>query len=223
MNFAEAVWNFHVNARITLKIDQYPVDLVDPYEGHGRAYLRQFVDRFYGHSGPRVFVIGINPGRLGSGRTGVPFTDAYALETACCIPNPLPKSREITSSFIYDVIEQTGGAKGFFGHYYLGAAVPFAFIKEGRNANYYDLDIDAVARDAIIAQASMGGIRKAAIVLGMGKHFHFVKRLNDSYKLFEHIEAIAHPRYIMQYQRRSKNEAIAEYCAALERAKGFIG
>ncbi|SMB98973.1 hypothetical protein SAMN00120144_3783 [Hymenobacter roseosalivarius DSM 11622] len=102
-----------------------------------QALLTQFAGRYYADHRPRVALLGINPGRLGNGRTGVAFTDPVAL-TSCGIPNALPQQREPSSQFIHEVIRALGGPAGFFDSFFLGSLYPLVLLREGRNYNYYD-------------------------------------------------------------------------------------
>ena len=58
----------------------------------------------------RVAVLGINPGRLGGGRTGIAFTDPGALTAYCGIAHELPRrAPELSTQFVYEVITELGG------------------------------------------------------------------------------------------------------------------
>ena len=56
-----------------------------------KGYVRQFYNKFYDDSNQRVFFVGINPGRMGAGVTGVQFTDPIQLQNSCGIENDLKK------------------------------------------------------------------------------------------------------------------------------------
>ena len=106
--------------------------------------LSQFAHKFYSEAPPyrvrpRVAVLGINPGRLGMGRTGVAFTDPGALTEFCGITHDLPRQRPETSSqFVYKVIAEMGGPAAFYHHFYVGSLYPLVLLKNGLNHNYYD-------------------------------------------------------------------------------------
>ena len=101
--------------------------------------LSRFACKFYADNRPRVAVLGINPGRLGMGRTGVAFTDPGALAEFCGIAHDLPRQRpEISTQFIYRVVEAMGGPVAFYQHFYLGSVYPLVLLREGLNYNYYD-------------------------------------------------------------------------------------
>lgn len=79
---------------------------------------KQFYNKFYSNNNTRSLILGINPGRLGAGSTGIPFTDAKRLFEDCGIQNQL-KSYEPSSVFIYKMIEAYGGVELFYSDFLL--------------------------------------------------------------------------------------------------------
>lgn len=69
-----------------------------------RGFVEAFYSRYYHDERPRTLVLGINPGRLGGGMTGIPFTDPVRLSEGCGIANQLEKRTELSSDFIYRMI-----------------------------------------------------------------------------------------------------------------------
>ena len=193
------------------------VRVMNPY-AHEQVcrYVRAFLDAFYADNAPRVLVLGINPGRFGAGLTGVTFTDPVALADECGIPNDLPRRRELSSIFVYDVVKRLGGPRQFFSRFFLTAAAPLGFTKHGLNYNYYD---DPALRRAVAPfvvssirrQIEVGGRRDHAIVFGMGENHKFLDRLNQEHGFFEHLHALEHPRFILQYRRKRVTEYLAKY------------
>src|SRR5262247_2000398 len=115
--------------------------VMNPYrDPQVRGYVRAFLDRFYSDNRERTLIVGINPGRFGAGVTGVTFTDPVALQDFCGIENHLPRRRELSSVFIYELISLLGGPARFFGRFFLSAICPLGFTKGrgGVNVNYYD-------------------------------------------------------------------------------------
>ncbi|WP_020619266.1 uracil-DNA glycosylase family protein [Paenibacillus daejeonensis] len=105
------------------------------------ATVREFYRRFYGMSTkPRIVLCGINPGRNGAGKTGVPFLDFLSLSKM--LPGISSKDRESSAQFIYEVI-QTIGRERFFNHVYLTNISWFGFVQKAdrttKNLNYYGL------------------------------------------------------------------------------------
>ena len=79
----------------------------DPYTW---SLVEKYYNKYYNDKNKRTLIIGINPGRLGGGLTGIPFTDPYNLEKYCLINNSLNKKKEISSKFIYELIFNYGGS-----------------------------------------------------------------------------------------------------------------
>ncbi|NVO33164.1 uracil-DNA glycosylase family protein [Hymenobacter lapidiphilus] len=202
------------------------VTAYSPYqEPEPRALFTEFARRYYIGDGPRVAVLGINPGRLGNGRSGVAFTDGPAL-TAWGIEHSLPMRREPSSEFMQAVVEAWGGPEPFYRQFYVGSLYPLVLLKDGRNYNFYDApaltaalwpDIQNNLRQLV---AEVGVARPAAVCLGQ-RNAKFFHRLNDELGLFNQIHILDHPRYLMQYQRRQLVENVARYVKVLARAAGL--
>ncbi len=185
--------------------------------------LSRFAHTFYPDGPPRVAVLGINPGRLGMGRTGVAFTDPTALAEYCGIPNDLPRQRPETSTrFVYKVINELGGPAAFYQHFYLGSLYPLVLLKAGLNHNYYDSSALTRAlwpdiRLSLRLQVQELGLRRdVAVSLGK-RNGEFFGRLNDELGLFEKIIVLDHPRYLMQYHSRNTPANVAHYVEMLGR------
>ncbi|MDZ7847706.1 MAG: DUF4918 family protein [Owenweeksia sp.] len=182
--------------------------------------LSRFYNKFYNDDAPRGLILGINPGRFGAGVTGIPFTDSYRLKEYCGIPFP-SDTRETSALFVYDVIEAYGGARKFYKNWFIGAVSPLGFIHKNNrgnwvNCNYYDQPaLEQAVRPFIIEQLSkqkaLCGNPAKCVVLGTGKNFKYLQKLNNSENLFEQIIPLEHPRYIMQYKLKSKQVFIEKY------------
>lgn len=194
---------------------------MNPYtDARVRGYVRAFLDSYFSDNVKRVLVFGINPGRFGAGITGVTFTDPVALAEKCGIENDLPRRHELSSIFIYRVIERCGGAHEFYRRFFLTAASPLGFTANGRNLNYYDdpdltRAVTPFITDAIEQQIALGGLRDRAIVLGLGHNTRFLHQLNERHGFFRRIDSLEHPRWIMQYRRRQLDRYVAKYEEAL--------
>jgi len=103
-----------------------------------RGYVREFLGKYFSDNCERVLILGINPGRFGAGVTGVTFTDPVALAEECGISNDLPRRRELSSVFVYNVINQLGGPNEFNSRFFLSAVCPLGFTRDRINLNYND-------------------------------------------------------------------------------------
>src|SRR5690606_6516032 len=89
---------------------------------------KKFYNKYYNDNNPRTLILGINPGRLGAGLTGVPFTDPKKLEERCGIVNPLPKKAELSADFIWLMIDACFGQEIFFSMCYICSINLMSFI-----------------------------------------------------------------------------------------------
>ncbi len=185
--------------------------------------MSKFYHKYYNDNNIRRFIIGINPSRHGAGITGVPFTDTKRLEAVCGIPMKSAQTHEVSSVFVYDMIDSYGGAKAFYSRFYINSPFPLAIVrlsKDGKwlNANYYDAkNLYAAVEDFMIEslrkQAAMGVDRNEVFILGK-KNSNFINKLNKKAKLFKKLTVLEHPRYIQQYKSKEKDIYIDKYIRA---------
>ncbi len=107
------------------------------------AISEAFYRKYYDDQRTRKLILGINPGRLGAGATGVPFTDTKRLEEVCGIHLASFKTHEPSSVFVYEVIKAYGGPKPFYRDYFINSMSPLGLLTQNRkgnwvNCNYYD-------------------------------------------------------------------------------------
>ncbi len=214
-NFSKQVLNFHFGLKPKIKLPK-GIEWLLPYDhAETQACMTSFYDRFYSDSKKRTFILGINPGRLGAGLTGVPFTDPVCL-TVLGIENTFPQKNELSSIFIHEMIETCGGPNDFFNRYYITSLSPLGFVKEGKNYNYYDdAKLSQLIRPFIIesieSQLKFGYDRKQVFCLGQGKNYDYLNKLNDEFQWWNRVVPLPHPRWIMQYKRKRKEEFLDLY------------
>lgn len=196
------------------------VSALNPYETPAvQAIVREFYGNYFADQQPRVFVMGINPGRFGAGVTGISFTTPQNLKRYCGIENDLKPTPELSSRFIYSVVEALGGAEAFYGRFFLTSLYPLALVKDAKNYNFYDDRVTTSALWPIITetvrtQLNFGYNRRVGICLGR-KNEVFLKRLNDEQGFFDRIVSLDHPRYILQYRSRYMEGYVDEYIRTL--------
>jgi hypothetical protein len=189
--------------------------------------LTKFAGRYYADNQPRVAVLGINPGRLGGGRTGIAFTDPGALTQFCGIAHTLPKKApELSSAFVYQVVMEMGGPAAFYQHFYLGSVYPLTLLRNDLNYNYYDAPALTTALWADMQLSLRQQVEeldiRADLVVCLGKRNGlFLNKLNDELQLFGRVVVLDHPRYLMQYQRKNLSANVAKYVQALGEAAGL--
>ncbi len=220
--FAQKVLDYHFTLPTKLPLTK-GVEMIYPF-AHPEtiSVMTQFFHRYYHDSNPRHFIFGINPGRFGSGITGVGFTDAAHLESHCGIKNSFSKRVETSSEFIYEVIEAYGGTSAFYKDFYITSVSPVGFTKEGNNYNYYDdkalrAKLEKFIIHNIQTQLNFGQKNRDIICIGQGKNLKYLQELNKRYTLFDTIHALPHPRWVMQYKRKEKSKHIDAYLEVFEK------
>lgn len=180
------------------------------------ALIQRFLKKYYADNNKRTLVFGINPGRYGAGITGINFTAPKQLKENCGIEHDFKMQSELSAEFIYEMIERYGGAKKFYAGFFISAISPLGFVKNGVNLNYYDdkklqETITPFITDCVNRQLKWNINRQTCFCVGGEKNYKFFSRLNERHQWFEKIIPLPHPRYIMQYRRKSKEIYLLEY------------
>jgi hypothetical protein len=198
------------------------VKVMNPYKDpYTFSLCAAFYEKYYSDNDQRTLLLGINPGRFGSGTTGISFTDPLKLEKICNIPNTLPKKPELSADFIYMMIEAFGGPGVFYRKYLISAVSPLGFVKEGLNINYYDIPALQKAVTPFIIESvnqmlNLGLSRDRCFCIGEGKNFIFLDTQNKKQGWFKEVIPLPHPRFIMQYRRKKLQTYIDIYLNALK-------
>lgn len=187
-----------------------------------REMMETFFNKYYNDTNPRTYLIGINPGRLGSGVTGVGFSDAYHLEQICDIANDFDKRIELSAAFMFEVIEAYGGVEKFYGDFFFTTTMPLGLLKEGKNYNYYDdketlASLEPYITQTLLQQISIPQAKPKIICVGTGKNLKYLEAFNKMHRCFESIEVVPHPRWVMQYRRKEKQKYIDHYIDILNK------
>lgn len=228
MTYAESILSFNRQLKLNAKLPE-GFELMNPFEGEGSEVIwsitEAFYKRFYSDGKPRNLILGINPGRLGAGATGIPFTDTKRLNTECEIPFDGFESHEPSSVFVYEMIKAFGGVDTFYSQYYINSICPLGFLKLNEkgnrvNANYYDdKKLYAAVKTFVIKSLKMqmewGLNREIVWCMGCGLNFKYLKELNKEFKLFGKIIPLDHPRYVVQYQSKRMSEYVEKYLELL--------
>jgi hypothetical protein len=202
------------------------ISIMNPFKENEEALeiSSKFYKKFYDDFEKRFLILGINPGRFGAGVTGVPFTDTKKLMEECCLQFSGKSTHEPSATFIYEMINAFGGTQKFYSQFYIHSICPLGFTiknEKGKevNYNYYDSKelMDSVY-DFIIEnikkQISFGINTDICFCFGTGKNERFLKKINEEFKFFKKIVALEHPRYIVQYKSKSKQDYIDKYLEA---------
>lgn len=221
MTLANHILPFLQNLKIEATIPR-GIEVLNPYQQPEVVELcTRFYTQYYNDTNPRTLIIGINPGRFGGGLTGIPFTDPIRLEQVCGIENHLSKKPELSSEFIYLVMEAFGGVEKFYSEFYFTSVSPLGFTQNKKNLNYYDNPVlqkrlKPFMSTCMHTQLNWGLKTKTAFCLGEGDNFKFLGNWNKEEKFFEEIIPLPHPRFVMQYKRRQLDKFINVYLNTLK-------
>lgn len=224
--FAEKVLNFYKGLEKTNTLPNH-VSVMNPYDSDITfSLVEKFFKKYYEDENKRTFIVGINPGRFGGGVTGVAFTDPVNLELKCGIKNDLDKKQELSSQFVYKLIDEFGGVEIFYSKFFISALYPLALIKDGKNYNYYDSQkIYKALKPQILRtfqqQIDFGANDKCVISFGK-KNAVYLKEINEEIKFFKEIIIFDHPRFIMQYRLKKLDEYFTGYSKILKENCGLL-
>ena len=216
MSFADRILQFITGLNLPVALPP-GIEVMNPFRDMLTLEIcNEFYQKFYPDDHLRWMIVGINPGRFGGGVTGIPFTDPIRLQNECGILNPWQKKQELSSLFVYEVINAFGGPRAFYQKFYITAISPLGFTKNEKNLNYYDdRSLQESIRDFVIdcvnRQLQFGIHRNAVFCLGDGKNYKYLSALNKEKKIFEAVIPLSHPRFIMQYRLKRKAHYIQYY------------
>ncbi|HEX2618037.1 MAG TPA: uracil-DNA glycosylase family protein [Flavobacteriales bacterium] len=205
------------------------VQVLDPLRGEQAVEVRRIVElfhrRYFTDDRPRLLMLGINPGRLGAGSTGLCFTDTKRCESDLGIPVQGIRTHEPSSDFFYRVVRAMGGAEAFYRDVYVQAICPLGFTRTGPkgapvNLNYYDdpalqRAITPFVVDWLHALIATGMRRDTVLCIGTGKNLAYLERINAEHGFFERIVPLEHPRFIMQYRAKQLDAYVQKYAQLL--------
>ncbi len=226
-SFADRIISFFKDLDFTGPLPE-GISVMNPFRENPEVFktVSQFYLKYYSDNRKRHLILGINPGRFGAGATGIPFTDTFRLKEKCGLSIPGLKTHETSSVFIYEMIDKYGGPEKFYGDFFISSVSPLGFTagsKTGREVNYnyydskelteavYDFMIDSIRR-----QMEFGINRDVCFCLGTGKNYRFLSKLNEEHRFFGKIEPLEHPRFIMQYRSKSKQDYLNMYVRKLK-------
>lgn len=224
--FAEKVIRFNRQLEFEGKLPP-GFAIMNPFREDAQALASSeaFYRKYYNDYEKRRLILGINPGRFGAGVTGIPFTDPKRLIEVCKIPFSGKLEHEPSSVYVYEVITAYGGVEAFYKDIYINSVCPLGFTTtsaKGKvvNVNYYDDKSLTTAvlpfiLESIQGQIDLGVDTNCCFCFGSGKNFQFLQRINEAHHFFGKVVPLEHPRFIMQYKAKQKQDYIAEYLRLL--------
>ncbi len=229
--FAEKVIDFHQQLNFKGQLPE-GYQVLNPFNNNPETLevMKRFYHKYYNDQQPRKFIIAINPGRLGAGTTGIPFTDTKRLKTECNITMESAHTHEVSAVFMYRMIEEFGGVKSFYQQFYINSVFPLAIVRKNNkgswvNANYYDeLPLYNKVKNYMIASLNhnikLGLHTDNVFILGK-KNAKFITKLNQEAKLFKEMTVLEHPRYIQQYKSKDLQYYLDKYMFAFNEKTTF--
>jgi hypothetical protein len=233
LSFADKIINFNKNLHFTGTLPE-GVHIMNPFRESETAMAcsQIFYKKYYDDNHLRHLILGINPGRFGSAMTGVSFTDPKRMSIQCEIPFTGQMTHEPSSEYVYDMIKAYGGIKEFYHNFYIHSICPLGFTVTGLkgkevNYNYYDRpDLQKAVYPFIVdnlkKQIAMGFETDICFCFGTGKNEAFFRKLNNEMGFFKQIIALEHPRYIMQYKSKTKQQYIDKYLQAFQQVNAIL-
>jgi len=230
MNFADKIIAFNKQLDYNDKDLPKGIRIMNPFKEMENTNIisAEFYQKYYSDNNKRSLILGINPGRLGAGLTGIPFTDPKHLQNECNINYTGKVTHEPSSVFVYEVISAFGGLESFYNKFYINSICPLGFVSVNSggkeiNHNYFDSKkLLAAVYDFIIEsierQLEFGINTETCFCFGTTDNENFLRKLNQEKKYFKQIIALEHPRYVMQYKAASKQFYIDKYISAFRQA-----
>ena len=194
-------------------------DLERLLHGTGIEILKDFLENwdavlefnrvFYAEGEPKTVLCGINPGRLGAGKTGVPFMDFRSLSKL--IPGVTRDDTERSAKFFYEVVNHFG-ARNFYRSFYVGNVSWVGYSKERKNINFDALPVPA--RDAVLSffRYEMNRIKPSTVISLGGMVQETVKRVLDASVNTDLV--LPHPNYCAF--PKIKDKCLRQYIEVLE-------
>ena len=131
MTFGQNVIRFHEQLIYSGPALPDGIRVINPFVESMTAIdnIRLFAEKYLDDQNQRHIILGINPSRLGAGVTGIPFTDAKRLIIECEVPYAGKPTFEISSVFMYEMIEAFGGVSHFYDRFYINSRLPLPITK----------------------------------------------------------------------------------------------
>ena len=229
VTFAEKAIKFNdYLSKINIELPE-GFNLINPFNGVNTKQINEITKKFYNiyynDNNSRRLIIGSSPARNGTALTGIPYEDSMHLQKITGIYIDKFHVNKSSSNFLYDVIEKYGGSKKFYSKFYMNFVCPLGIVRNNSkgkevNCNYYENkkvqeQLYSFIIDSLNKQIELGLDTSVVYCIGSGGNYKFLTELNNKYHLFETIIPLEHPRFIMQYNSKYKDDYIKKYLDAL--------
>lgn len=227
--FAEQILQF--NEKLSYMSLDLPTGyrIINPFAGEQKEQVKKittaFYKKYYNDTCLRRLILGSSPARRGTAVTGIPFEDAKHLQSETGIFIDKFYINKNSSNFLFDVIKEYGGCEEFYSDFYMNFVCPLGIVKTSAkgnevNCNYYESkQLQEKLYPFIISklcdQVSFGIDTTICYCIGSGENYNFLTQINKKHHFFKEIIPLEHPRFIMQYNSKRKDEFITKYLSAL--------
>lgn len=227
--FAEQILQFNeILAQVSLDLPS-GYKFINPFAGDQRDQVKRvttaFYSKYYNDTCPRRLILGSSPACRGTAITGVPFEDAKHLQSETGIFIDKFYINKSSSGFLFDVIREYGGCKKFYSDFYMNFVCPLGIVRTNNkghevNCNYYENKrlqetLYQFIINKLCDQISFGIDTTICYCIGSGENYSFLAKLNNKYNLFAELIPLEHPRFIMQYNSKRKDEFLQKYLSVL--------
>lgn len=228
-NFAEQILQFNeMLAHVSLALPS-GYKIVNPFSGDQQDQVKRvttaFYKKYYNDTCLRRLILGSSPARRGTAITGVPFEDAKHLQSETGIFIDKFYINKSSSGFLFDVMKEYGGCKRFYSDFYMNFVCPLGIVRTNAkgnevNCNYYESKklqetLYQFILSKLFDQVSFGIDTTICYCIGSGENYNFLTKINKKYNIFTEIIPLEHPRFIMQYNSKRKDEFLQKYLSAL--------
>ena len=177
-----------------------------------RPIAEQFWQQYVPEPLPQTVIVGLNPGRMGAGLTGVPLLDFRSLTNL--LPDArLPRNDTEPSANFFHRVAQHIGAEKFYRQFYVSNVSAVGYLRDNKNCNYHDLP-DAAQQ--IVEQRFRDEMAVVAPkrIIALGREVEAtVQRLYDDGAI--RISHLPHPSWIMTYRLREAQSWVRRYTQML--------
>lgn len=179
------------------------------------AVSKHFAKAYCSSQRPSVVLCGINPGRLGAGKTGVPFLDFSSLSKL--LPDIDRRDAERSAQFFFEVVEYFG-AKAFYSTFHVTNISSVGYERAGSNVNYYDLPEQALKYVLSAFGEEINAVQPTAIISLAGSVHATVRKLFSESSIDISL-CLPHPNYCAfpKHRDRCKDryiEVLSQYIGA---------
>ncbi len=193
------------------RLDELGISIITDFLSN-REMIERFHKNYIEPYQPRVAIVGINPGRFGSGKVGIPFLD---FGTAGELLGEKGRTdSEKSARFFYSVVSHFGPHQ-FYSTFHVTNISWLGFTKGGRNINYYRLpgDIQEVIFNRFTSEMAL--VNPTDIISTSREVQKTLGYLKDRGKIKANIETrLKHPRWCGIDTNREKG--FREYIGVLK-------